>query len=674
LLEREPNHFELAVFSLLWSEHCGYKHSALLLKRLPSSGPRVLQGPGENAGVLDLGDGLAVTFKAESHNHPSAVEPFQGAATGVGGILRDIIAMGARPIALLDGLRFGAPDEHFSRAVGGIGAYGNSVGVPNVGGEVVFDEVYASNCLVNAMCVGLLPSTSVMSARADTAGALLVLYGATTGRDGIGGASVLASQELGDEAADKRPSVQVGDPFTGKRLIEVSVELVERGLVLSLQDCGAAGLASSLSEMAADYGIDVHLDRVPQREDGMEPWEIMISESQERMVAIVAPERLAEVEAVIDRWELHRAVIGEVTETGELRALWYDDEVGTIPARFLTDDCPRYVVEREPRRPTPEIPLPELRAPADVLLDLLGSDALRSRAFVMRRYDQLVQSRTVRRPGLDAAVLRLRPSYRGLAVTLDGTGRIGSLDPFTGGAAAIFEAALNVACAGGEPLGFTDCLNFGNPEKPEIGWELAESIEGMAQACEALGLPIVSGNVSLYNDTDGRSIHPTPVVGCVGLVPDVRRIPGAWIPGDVILLASTGTPGLAGSELQARYSTVSGTPPSLDLHAEAELVRFVTAAAPRCTLAHDVSGGGLAVALAEAALHSGVGARLDLPGDPLTLFGEGCGQVVLAVAPAQVEIDPLGSEIGVRRIGEVGGEEILGVSLRDLRAVWEREP
>jgi phosphoribosylformylglycinamidine synthase len=672
-MEREPNHFELAVFSLLWSEHCGYKHSALLLKRLPSGGPRVLQGPGENAGVLDLGDGLAVTFKAESHNHPSAVEPFQGAATGVGGILRDIIAMGARPIALLDGLRFGAPDDHFSRAVGGVGAYGNSVGVPNVGGEVVFDEVYASNCLVNAMCVGLLPADSVMSARADTAGALLVLYGATTGRDGIGGASVLASQELGEEAADKRPSVQVGDPFTGKRLIEVSVELVERGLVLSLQDCGAAGLASSLSEMAADYGIDVHLDRVPQREEGMEPWEIMISESQERMVAIVAPERLAEVEAVIDRWELHRAVIGEVTESGELRALWDDEVAGTIPARFLTEDCPRYTVEREPREPSAEVPLPALPPTADVVLELLGSDALCSRAFVTRRYDQLVQSRTVRRPGLDAAVLRLRPSYRGLALTLDGTGRLGSLDPFTGGAAAILEAARNVACAGGEPLGFTDCLNFGNPEKPEIGWELAESIEGMAQACEALGLPIVSGNVSLYNDTDGRSIHPTPVVGCVGLVPDVRRVPGAWKPGDVILLAATGTPAFPGSELQARYGTVSGTPPSLDLQAEAALIRFVTAAAPRCTLAHDVSDGGLAVALVEAALHSGVGAWLDLPGDPRTLFGEGCGQVILAVPPEQVEIDPLGSDVDVRRIGEVGGDAILGVTLGDLRAVWERE-
>ena len=623
--------------------------------------------------MLDLGDGLAVTFKAESHNHPSAVEPFQGAATGVGGILRDIIAMGARPIALLDGLRFGAPDAHFSRAVGGIGAYGNSVGVPNVGGEVVFDDAYASNCLVNAMCVGLLPVDGVMSARADTAGAVLVLYGATTGRDGIGGASVLASQELGEEAADKRPSVQVGDPFTGKRLIEVSVELVERGLVLSLQDCGAAGLASSLSEMAADYGIDVHLDRVPQREAGMEPWEIMISESQERMVAIVAPERLAEVEAVIDRWELHRAEIGEVTETGELRALWHGEEVGAIPARFLTEDCPRYVVERTPRTPSPEVEIPELPGTADVLLDLLGSDALRSRAFVTRRYDQLVQSRTVRRPGLDAAVVRLRPSKRGLALTLDGTGRLGSLDPFVGGAAAVLEAARNVACAGGEPLGFTDCLNFGNPEKPEVGWELSQSIEGMAQACEALGLPIVSGNVSLYNDTDGRSIPPTPVVGCVGLVPDVHQIPSRWREGDVIFLASAGTAAFPGSELQARYGTVSGSPPTLDLAAEAALIGLVFDLAPRCTLAHDVSDGGLAIALAEAALHSDLGARLDLPADPVSLFGEGPGQVILAFRADEADAVASTPGVAVRRIGEVGGDEILGVALADLRAVWERD-
>ena len=350
LLGREPNHFELAVFSLLWSEHCGYKHSALLLKRLPSSGKRVLQGPGENAGVLDLGDGEAVCFKVESHNHPSAVEPFQGAATGVGGILRDVIAMGARPIALLDGLRFADGDPRFDRAVAGIGAYGNSVGVPTVGGEAVFDDTYRDNVLVNAMCVGLLPADRVTRAAASGPGRLVVLYGATTGRDGIGGASVLASQELGEEDADKRPSVQVGDPFTGKRLIEVSVELVESGLVESLQDCGAAGLASSLSEMARDCGIDLRLDRVPLREEGMEPWEVMISESQERMVAVVRPEMLDAVLAVCDRWELHRAVVGEVTDSGLLRALWEDEVVGEIPARLLTDECPRYTVEPQAAR------------------------------------------------------------------------------------------------------------------------------------------------------------------------------------------------------------------------------------------------------------------------------------------------------------------------------------
>ncbi len=358
LLARDPNDFELAVFSLLWSEHCGYKHSALLLKRLPSDGERVLQGPGENAGVIDLGDGLAVAFKVESHNHPTAVEPFQGAATGVGGILRDIIAMGARPVALLDGLRFAEPGQAFSRAVGGVGAYGNSVGVPTVGGETVFDEAYRDNCLVNAMCVGLLPVERVMRAKATASGQVIVLYGATTGRDGIGGASVLASQEL-DGSTEKRPSVQIGDPFTGKKLIEASVELVQAGLVESLQDCGAAGLASALSEMAAEYGIDVHLDRVPQREEGMEPWEVMISESQERMVAIVRPQMLEAVERVLDRWELGHSVVGEVTASGELRAFWEDELVGEIPARFLTEDCPRYDVILEPRAALPAREIPD---------------------------------------------------------------------------------------------------------------------------------------------------------------------------------------------------------------------------------------------------------------------------------------------------------------------------
>jgi phosphoribosylformylglycinamidine synthase len=541
----------------------------------------VLQGPGENAGVIDLGDGEAVAFKVESHNHPSAVEPFQGAATGVGGILRDIVAMGARPVALLDGLRFGSPDWTFRRAVAGIGYYGNCVGVPTVGGEAVFDQAYAGNCLVNAMCVGLLPAERVTRAGARGVGNMLVLYGATTGRDGIGGASVLASQELGEDDADKRPTVQVGDPFTGKKLIEASLELVEAGLVESLQDCGAAGLASSLAEMARDVGVDVHLDRVPLREDGMEPWEIMISESQERMVAVVRPERLAEVEAVLARWELHRAAIGEVTDTGELRAFWGEDAVGEIPAALLTDECPRYEVDRiEATRPRAEV-------------DPVN---LEPKEWIYEQYDQLVLSRTVRRPGLDAAVLQLRPSWRGLAVSLHGPPP-GCRDPREAGRAAVLGAARNVACAGGEPLALTDCLNFGNPEKPEIGWELAEAIEGIAETAEALGVPIVSGNVSLYNETDGRAIPPTPVVGCVGLVPDVRGVPRGWRPGERVWLAE-------GDEV--------------------ELIGWLWRNASTLSLAHDVGAGGLAHALAEASRFSGheFRAEAEAPYGSVILAGE----------------------------------------------------
>ena len=634
----------------------------------------MLQGPGENAGVLDLGEGLAVAFKVESHNHPSAVEPFQGAATGVGGILRDIVAMGARPVALLDGLRFGEPDWHFSRAVGGIGHYGNCVGVPTVGGETTFDEAYRDNCLVNAMCVGLLPVDRVLRAKATAAGHAVVLYGATTGRDGIGGASVLASQELGEESSEKRPSVQIGDPFTGKKLIEASAELVSAGLVESLQDCGAAGIASALSEMAADYGIDVHLDRVPLREEEMEPWEIMISESQERMIAIVRTPMLEAVEAVLDRWELHHAVVGEVTDTGELRAFWDDEPVGEIPARFLTEECPRYDLLLEPRAPSPAAEIAEPPAVRDALLGLLASPNIRSRAFVYRRYDQLVGSRTVRRPGLDAAVLRLRPSMRGLALSLDGQGRIARLDPRLGGALAVLEAARNVACAGGEPIGFTNCLNFGNPEKPEIAWELSEAIEGMASACRALGVPIVSGNVSLYNETNGRAIHPTPVVGAVGVVSDVRRVPKAWREGDSVYVAGASPLSLAGSELQARFGEVGGTPAPLDLDAESRLIAFLWRAAPLCTLTHDSAEGGLAVCLAEAALHSGRGAQLEIGEDLVELFGEVGGRAVLACAPKNDdELRDLAAELDValRPVGSAGGATLLGVGLDELREAWE---
>ena len=607
LLGRDPNHFEIAVFSLLWSEHCGYKHSAPLLRRLPSTGERVLQGPGENAGVLDLGDGLAVAFKVESHNHPSAVEPFQGAATGIGGILRDIVAMGARPIALLDGLWFGGPGHDFDRAVAGIGHYGNCVGVPNVGGQTVWDDAYKGNCLVNAMCVGLLDASRLQSAKAHGPGNVVVVFGATTGRDGIGGASVLASQELGEDDPDKRPSVQVGDPFTGKKLIEVSVELVESGLVESLQDCGAAGLASALSEMAGEgAGIDVHLDRVPLREEGMEPWEIMISESQERMVAIVRPQMLDAVRALCAKWELESAAIGDVTESPLLRAFYRGDLVGEIPARLLTDECPRYEVEQ--RKPDSWV-LPKTRLHRQVLV-----------SEVVEQYDQLVGSRTVRRPGLDAAVLRLRPSLRGLAVSLQGP-RPGETDAYRAALQAVLGAARNVACAGGEPIGLTDCLNFGNPEKPEIGYELAQAIEGIAHAAEALGIPVVSGNVSLYNDTDGRSIPPTPVVGCVGLVADVRTVPSGWQKGDVVLLASA---------------------PEESLAAEVALVRFLWKAAPLLTLCHDVGAGGLALAVDEASRWSGRAATVELPAEPDT------GAAILACARENV------SHLGSRGFVEIG--------------------
>jgi phosphoribosylformylglycinamidine synthase II len=527
----------------------------------------VLQGPGENAGVVDLGDGIAVAFKVESHNHPSAVEPFQGAATGVGGILRDIVAMGARPIALLDGLRFGAPDWHFRRAVAGIGHYGNCVGVATVGGETVFDDAYAANPLVNAMCVGVLPTERVLQARASGVGNPIVLYGALTGRDGIGGASVLASQDL-EGSDEKRPSVQIGDPFRGKALIEVSLELVERDLVLGLQDCGAAGLSSSLGEMAREgAGVDLHLDRVPLREPDLEPWEIMISESQERMVAVVAPENLAPVREACARWELPCTVIGEVADHGELRVYTDGEPVGAIPAALLTDECPRYEVEQRPH------------SVARAAVDPLNHEP---KNWVFEQYDYLVGSRTVRRPGFDAAVLRI-DGTRGIAVSLDGP-PLGERDPYRAGRLAVMESALNVACAGGEPLALTDCLNFGNPERAEIGWQLAQAIAGIADAANELGIPVVSGNVSLYNETGGRPIPPTPVVGCVGLVRDVTRVPSGWRRGDRVYL-------------------VRGE--------AADLVRFAWQIAPRVSLLHDVSDGGIELALREAASWSGVDADLD---------------------------------------------------------------
>jgi phosphoribosylformylglycinamidine synthase subunit PurL len=655
-LGRAPNAFELAVFSLLWSEHCGYKHSALLLRTLPTTGARVLQGPGENAGVVDVGGGLAVAFKVESHNHPSAVEPFQGAATGVGGILRDIFAMGARPVALLDSLRFGALGSERSRAlfdgcVRGVGHYGNCVGVPNVGGEVVFEPGYERNCLVNAMCVGVLPAAGLQRARAAGPGNLVVLFGARTGRDGIGGASVLASQDIdqGDDA--KRPSVQVGDPFAGKKLIECSLELVGRGLLVSLQDLGAAGLASSTSEMAArgGVGLELDLDRVPLREQGMEPFEVMISESQERMAAVVEPERLAEVEACCRRFEVESAVVGRVVEGDALVCRYAGEVVGELPVASLVDRCPRY--ELEPVRPErlADAPLdPAAYAPPDdatsALLALLAAPNVASKRWVYEQYDQYVGSGSVVRPGGDAGVVRLTPSERTIAVSLDGNGRRTWLDPRRGAAEAVCEAARNVACAGAVPVAITNCLNFGNPERGETPYALTEAVAGMGEACRALGLPVVSGNVSLYNEHADGPIPPTPVVGCLGVLEAPEHaLPATFrAAGDaVLLLAAPGAPAIDGSEYQRTiHGRVEGRIPAPDLAAEARLCGVLAGCAADGLLAsaHDAADGGLAVAVAEACFGvEGLGADLRLPDlagrHDVTLFGEGLGAVVASAAP-----------------------------------------
>ena len=683
LLERDPNDFELAVYSLLWSEHCGYKHSKLLLRRFPTSGPRVLQGPGENAGVIDVGDGLAVALKVESHNHPSAVEPFQGAATGVGGILRDIFAMGARPIAILDSLRFGELDsDHqrqlFSRVVEGVGHYGNCVGVANLGGEVYFEPPYERNCLVNAMCVGLLPAERLTSARASGVGNLLVLYGSRTGRDGIGGASVLASQGFDEASADKRPSVQIGDPFMGKKLIECTLELLDRRMLASLQDLGAAGLASSTSEMAASggVGLDVELDKVPLREADMEPFEIMISESQERMAAIVEHERLADVLEVCARWEVDATVIGAVTDSGLLRCLHGGQVVGEIPVETLVDGAPRYEVQQT--RPARLVDEPLAFAPVeDVaagLRALLGSPNIASRRWIYQQYDQLVGSGTAIRPGGDAGVVRLTPSRRAIAVSLDGNGRRTSLDPRRGGMSAVCEAARNVACTGARPAAVTNCLNFGNPETGEVGYELAEAIEGMSLACEALGLPVVSGNVSLYNEHFGSPIHPTPVVGAVGVLEDadLAVASGFREQGDVVLLAGSGPSALDGSEYQKRVlGTVAGRIPEPDLQNERLLYEFLAQAAERRLLrsAHDVADGGLAVALAEAAIMGGIGvtARCEDP------FGEGDGRVVISASRADVTaLRELAGALPLDEIGSVGGAGIaIGAAILPLSEAIE---
>ncbi len=697
LMGRAPNFLELSLFSVMWSEHCGYKNSRPLLGRFPNRGPRVLQGPGENAGVVEVGDGWALVFKMESHNHPSAVEPYEGAATGVGGIIRDVLAMGARPVALLDSLRFGPLDDErnrylFREVVRGIGGYGNAIGVPTVGGEIEFAPAYSGNPLVNAMCVGLVRAENFLRARA-VGEALVVLFGAKTGRDGIHGAT-FASDELSQESEEKRPNVQVGDPFAGKMMVECSLKLLEQDLLVSLQDLGAAGITSSASEMAAKggVGIEIDADSVPLREEGMEPWEIVISESQERMLAIVEPEKAQEVLKIAERYELVAAVIGRVAGHGDLRILYKGEVAGTVPARHLADAPvyersvvpPAYV--QEVRRLDLES-LPRLVDYNGALLAMLSHPNLCSRRSVYRQYDHQVGTDTVVLPGADAAVMRIKGTTLGFAVTTDCRGRHCYLDPKGGGAAAVAEAYRNLSCVGAEPVALTDCLNFGNPEKADAYYQLAACIEGMSEACEVLGTPVVSGNVSLYNETEGEAVYPTPAVGMVGVFEDVgrRATPGIKREGDVILLAGGFRPVLDGSDyLEIVHGRVSGAPSGPDLAGEkavADAVRQAIAWGVVDT-AHDLSGGGLAVALAGMALCGGIGAEARLlPGgrQDVALFGETGGCILLAAPEERLE-ELEGHLEGVRyaRIGYTGGERLrvaglVDLRLDELRTAYERD-
>jgi phosphoribosylformylglycinamidine synthase len=686
-LGREPNATELAMFSLMWSEHCAYKHSKKLLGQLPTEGPALLMGPGENAGAVRVGDGLAVAFKVESHNHPSAVEPFQGAATGVGGILRDVFAVGARPIAVLDSLRFGERSSARSRylasgAVAGIAHYGNSIGVPTVGGEIYFEGPYEQNCLVNAMCVGLTTEQSLIRSAAAGVGNKLVLFGAFTGRDGIGGASVLASAELGEDDDAKRPTVQIGDPFEESKLLECSLEMLESGLLVSLQDLGAAGLTSSSSEMASkgEVGLEIHVDRVPLREPGMEPFEIMVSESQERMLCVVEPARLDEVLAACDKWDINSAVIGEVTDTGHMHIFDSGELVADIPVPALVDDCPLYdLAPRQPDAPVYPAPAAQISdslSDTERLQELLGSENIASRLAYFEQYDCVVGSRTVRRPeGAEAAVLRLADDGTSIAVAIDGNARRVAADPYRGTIGVVLECAANVSCVGAEPLGLTNCLNFGNPEKPHIAWQLEQSVKGMAAALRALNVPVVGGNVSLYNESPDGPIYPTPIVGIVGELPDPARAAGnKWTDtGMHIALLGPFQPSLAASEL----AKLEGAPLpdgladlNLQLHAEALRLLREAVRAGDVTVARDVSEGGLAVALAECCL-AGVGASVDLAGlvareeidAKAALFGEGPGGVVVAGSrEALMALSDQARRVGFLALGQTGGDvlEITG--------------
>jgi phosphoribosylformylglycinamidine synthase II len=693
LLGREPSRAELAMYSVMWSEHCSYKSSKVHLRGLPTQGPQVLQGPGENAGVVDIGDGLAAVFKIESHNHPSFVEPFQGAATGVGGIIRDILAMGARPLASLNSLRFGDLADPPQRrrlegVVAGIGHYGNCVGVATVGGEVAFDPSYAGNPLVNALTLGIMPAGRLLLGRAERPGDLAVLLGAKTGRDGIGGASVLASATFAEGDQAKRPNVQVGDPFQEKLLIESCLDLVERGLLAGLQDLGAAGISCAVSEVAAraGMGMEVDLDAVPLREPSMEAWEILVSESQERMLALVQPANLEQVLAVCRRWGVLASVIGRMVSGGRLRVSFRGELVADAPARSLADEGPVY------RRPLVEPPAPQGDAavpldadPAAAVLALAGDPTCASKRWVYQQYDRYVGHGTLAGPGSDAALIRVPGGKRALALSVDGNGRYAALDPAAGAALAVAEAARNVACTGARPLAVTNCLNFASPERPEVMGAFAAAVAGMAAACRALGTPVTGGNVSFYNESAGQAIHPTPVVGVLGVLEDVTRAVRGGFPraGLQVWLLGATREDFGGSAWQRLAGgPLRGSPPALDLAAEARLHGLLVdlAAGGLVAGAHDLSDGGLALALVEAVLAEGVGARVDLPPGlaPLALLvSESPSRALLAVEPARSdEVAALAARAGIPAtpIGSTGGDRLViaGVLELDLGTLRER--
>ena len=697
MLGRTPTFPELGIFSALWSEHCSYKHSRPILKTFPTTGPQVVQGPGENAGVLRLPGGWAVAFKIESHNHPSAVEPYQGAATGAGGILRDVFTMGARPLALLNSLRFGPTSDArnrylFAGVVRGIGDYGNCVGVPTLGGEVDFAPSYAGNPLVNAMCVGVLKEKDLIKAAARGVGNVLLAVGSSTGRDGIHGAS-FASEELTHESERRRPQVQVGDPFTEKLLLEASLELIASGHIVAIQDMGAAGLTSSSAEMAARGGVGVELDlsKVPTREPGMTPYEILLSESQERMLVVAKSDRVNEVQAIAAKWELAATPIGKVTDDGMYRCTWQGKVVVEIPGQKLVDDCPVYYPEaqEDPRIAALRAASPTHDArrtsPTDALLALLDAPSVASKKWVFEQYDSTVQAGTVIPPGGDAGVLRVRHEEFGIAVKTDCNSRYVRLEPYEGGKATVAEAARNVACTGARPLGITDCLNFDSPERPEIFYQFREACRGIADACRALGTPVTGGNVSFYNESPTGAVDPTPVVGMIGLLSHAdRAVPShARSPGDVIfVLGDTRAELGASAYWEVCYGFVGGQPPRVDLEAEKRLVDLLVTGAERGLFrsAHDCSHGGLAVALAEVAMggpyqQHGFGLDVDLTTyhAPLPthqmLFSESHGRAVITCSPERAgAVQALAGELGVplHRAGTVGpAHGAFRVRLRD---------